>query len=187
MAMFLIGKSYQKIISMQKGKTISKLLGIKQEELAMLLKVNKSQLAMYETGKRGLPLTAMQQLAQMLQFIQEESLKLGSAEVLKVQAEQNKKVLEQLVKENQYKQKLLERKLEIAENKYHSNVAAMQLMRFLETDAKKKEVPADGLIKIIGAKAKSELRKNGWGVVAKFQIQKEVLLAEEKMLLKMGF
>jgi transcriptional regulator with XRE-family HTH domain len=79
---------------MQKVKTISKLLGLKQDELAVLLKVNKSQLAMFETGKRDLPIAAMQQLASMLQFVQEESLKSGSAEMLKSQTEQKKKVLE---------------------------------------------------------------------------------------------
>jgi DNA-binding transcriptional regulator YiaG len=172
---------------MQKGKTVSKLLGLKQEELAMLLNISKGQLAMFETGKRGLPTSALLLLAPMLQFVQGESLKSGSAEVLKVQEEQKKKVLEQLLKENKYKQKLLERKLEMAENKYKANIAAMQLMQFLENEPIRKEVPANRLIKIIEARAKSELEKNGWGVVAKFQIQKEVLLAEEKMLLKMGF
>jgi len=169
---------------MQKAKTISKLLGIKQEELAVLLKVNKSQLAMFETGKRDLPIAAMQQLASMLQFVQEESLKSSSAELLKSQTEQKKKVLEQLLKENQYKQKLLEKKLEIAENKLQSNSTAMQLMRFLDNEATKKGDSPNGLVKLIEARAASELKKNSCEVVTKLQIQKEVLLMEEKMLLK---
>jgi transcriptional regulator with XRE-family HTH domain len=145
---------------MRKGKTISKLLGIKQEELAVFLKVNKSQLAMFETGKRDLPIAAMQQLAPMLQFVQEESLKSGSAEILKSQTEQKKKVLEQLLKENQYKQKLLERKLEIAENKYQANKTAMELMRFLEIDASKKGNSPNGLVKVIERRATTELEQN---------------------------
>jgi transcriptional regulator with XRE-family HTH domain len=169
---------------MRKGKSICKELGIKQEELAMLLNISKGQLAMFETGKRDLPTAAMLLLAPMLAFIQEENLKSGSAEILKSHIEQKKKVLEQLLKENQYKQKLLERKLEIAENKYQANRKALQLMRFLENDASKKGDSPNSLVKIIEARAKSELEKNGWGVVAKFQIQKEVLLVEEKMLLK---
>jgi transcriptional regulator with XRE-family HTH domain len=169
---------------MRKGKPICKQLGIKQEELAMLLNISKGQLAMYETGKRGLPTPALLLLAPMLQFIQEESLKSGSAEVLKFQTAQNKKVLEHLLKENQYKQKLLERKLEIAENKYQANMAAMQLMEFLKNEATKKGDSPNGLVKGIEARAKSELEKNGWEVVVKFQIQKEVLVMEEKMLLK---
>jgi transcriptional regulator with XRE-family HTH domain len=169
---------------MQKGKTVSKLLGLKQEELAMLLNISKGQLAMFETGKRDLPIAAMQQLAPMLQFVQEESLKSGSAEVLKFQTEQKKKVLAQLLKDNQYKQKLLEKKLEIVVNKYQANSTAMQLMRFLEIDASKKGDSPNGLVKLIEARAASELKKNSWEVVTKLQMQKEVLLAEEKMLLR---
>ena len=169
---------------MRKGKSICKELGIKQEELAMLLNISKGQLAMFETGKRDLPIAAMQQLAPMLQFVQEESLKSGSAEVMKFQTAQKQKVLAQLLKENQYKQKLLERKLEIAEHKYQTNKTAMQLMRFLEKEATKKGDSPNGLVKVIERRAAKELEQNSWEVVVKLQIQKEVLVAEEKMLLK---
>lgn len=169
---------------MRKGKPICKELGLKQEELALLLNISKGQLAMFETGKRELPTSAMLQLAPMLQFVHDESLKSGSAEVLKFQTAQKKKVLAHLLKENQYKQKLLEKKLEIAEHKYQTNKTAMQLMRFLENDASKKGDSQNGLVKLIEARAVRELELNSWEVVAKLQIQKEVLLAKEKMLLK---
>lgn len=172
---------------MQKRKTISKLLGIKQEELAMLLKAHKSQLAMFETSKRDLPTTAMVLLAPMLQFVQEESLKSGSAEMLKAQVEQTKKVLAQLLKENQYKQKLLERKLEIAGNKYQANLSAIQLMRFLEEEAIKKGETPDALLKLIASRAASDLKNNNWELIIKYKIKYEVLQAEEKLLLKKDF
>ena len=169
---------------MQKGKTISKLLGLKQVELAMLLKVSKGQLAMYETFKRNLPISALLPLAEMLRFMKEESLKSGSSEVMQFQAAQKKKVLAQLLKESQYKQKLLERKLEIAVNKYQTNKTAMELMRYIDNEATKKEDSLNDLVKVIERRAATELEHNSWGVVAKFQIQKKVLLMEEKMLLK---
>lgn len=169
---------------MRKGKPICKELGLKQEELAVLLNISKGQLAMFETGKRELPTSAMLLLAPMLQFVQEESLKSGSAEMLKSQAVLKKKVLAQLLKENQYKQKLLERKLEIAENKYQANKTAIELMRFLEKEATKKEDSPNGLVKLIERRAATELEQNSWEVVAKLQIQKEVLLMEEKMFLE---
>lgn len=169
---------------MRKGKPTCKELGLKQEELAVLLNISKGQLAMFETGKRDLPIAAMQQIAPMLQFVQEESLKSGSAEVMKFQAADKKKVLAHLLKENQYKQKLLERKLEIAEKKFQSNCTAMQLMRFLEIDASKKGNSPNGLVKLIEARAVKELEQNSWEVVVKLQIQKEVLVMEEKMLLE---
>jgi transcriptional regulator with XRE-family HTH domain len=169
---------------MRKGEPICKELGLKQEELAVLLNISKGQLAMFETGKRDLPIAAMQQLAPMLQFVQEESLKSGSAEVLKFQTAQKKKVLAHLLKDNKYKQKLLEKKLEIAENKFQANKTALQLIRFLENDASKKGNSPNGLVKVIERRAATELEQNSWEVVTKFQIQKKVLLMEEKMLLK---
>ncbi len=170
---------------MRKGKSICKQLGIKQEELAILLNISKGQLAMYETGKRELPTAALLLLAPMLQFLKEERLKSGSAEVLKFQTAQKKKVLAQLLKENQYKQKLLERKLEIAVNKYQANKTAMELMRYIDNEATKKGDSLNDLVKVIERRATTELEQNSWEVVVKLQIQKEVLLAEEKMLLKM--
>ena len=172
---------------MQKTQTVSKLLGLKQEELAMLLKVSKGQLAMYETGKRELPVSALLSLVPMFQFLKEERLKSCSAEILKSQAEQQKKVLEHLLRENKYFQTEVSKKLEMAERKYQENLLAIQLMRFLEDEANKKGDSPNGLVKLIEARAATELKKNNWEVVAKLQIQKEVLLAEEKMLLKMGF
>ena len=166
---------------MRKGKPICKELGLKQEELAVLLNISKGQLAMYETGKRELPTAAMVLLATMLRYVHDEK---GSAEMLKSQTEQKKKVLQQLLKENQYKQKLLEKKLEIAENKFQANKTAIELMRFLEIDASKKGNSPNGLVKVIERRAATELEQNSLGVVAKFQIQKKVLLMEEKMLLE---
>lgn len=172
---------------MRKGKPICKELGLKQEELAVLLNISKGQLAMFETSKRDLPTTAMVLLAPMLQFVQEESLKSGSAEMLKAQVEQTKKVLAQLLKENQYKQKLLERKLEIAGNKYQANLSAIQLMRFLEEEAIKKGETTDALLKLIASRAASDLKNNNWELIIKYKIKYEVLQAEEKLLLKKDF
>lgn len=172
---------------MQKGKTVSKLLGLKQEELAMLLKVSKGQLAMYETGKRELPVSALLSLVPMFQFLKEERLKSCSAEILKLQAEQQKKVLEHLLRENKYFQTEVSKKLKMAERKYQANMSAIHLMQYLENEATKKGVTPDALLELIEGRAESDLRKNNWEVVVKLQIQKEVLLAEEKILLKIGF
>jgi transcriptional regulator with XRE-family HTH domain len=170
---------------MQKRKTVSKLLGLKQEELAMLLKVNKSQLGMFETGKRELPTAALLLLAPMLQFLKEERLKSGSAEILKSQEEQKKKVWEHLLKENKYFQTEVSKKLEMAERKYQANMSAIQLMQYLQNEATKKGETPDDLLELIEARAVSDLRKNNWGVVTKHQLEYEFLQAEEIMLLKM--
>jgi len=173
---------------MQKTKTVSKLLGLKQEELAMLLKVSKGQLAMYETFKRELPVSALLSLVPMFQFLKEERLESGSAEILKAQQEQQKKVWEHLLKENKYFQTEVSKKLEMAERKYQSNMSAIHLMQFLQNEATKKGETPDALLELIEGRAASDLRKNNWGVVTKYQMELEFLQAQEKILLKkLGF
>ena len=58
---------------MEKQLTIREQLGLKQEELALLLQVTRSQLSLYEIGKRKLPTHATEKLATLLSFAQSES------------------------------------------------------------------------------------------------------------------
>lgn len=54
---------------MKHKKSLKETLGIPQEELAALLGVTRSQLSMYESGKRELPLTAIIELTGMLTYM----------------------------------------------------------------------------------------------------------------------
>ncbi len=65
-------------------KSISALLGFKQEELALILQVSRSQLSLYELGKRSLPLHAMEKLALLVSQLQNPA----------VENEQNKNTTE---------------------------------------------------------------------------------------------
>jgi hypothetical protein len=124
----------------------------------------------------------------MFQFLKEERLKSGSAEILKSQEEQQKKVWEHLLKENKYFQTEVSKKLEMAVRKYQSNRSAIELMRFLENEAVKKGETPDDLLQLIESRAASDLRKNNWGVVTTYQMEYEFLQLQEKILLKkLGF
>ena len=190
---FLPQKVWQKIVSnkkchkiiMKNSKNIRDILGVTQEDLANLLKVTRTQLSMYELGKRDLPATAKEQLAKILQYMQEKQLKQDSTTMLmKTQMLHQKKVLEHMLQTNQYKQLLLEKKKKAIEKKYYTNLSALQLMQFLEKEHVKHEVRMAKLVKVIKNKATTEVEKNGLAVLTKFHIEKEVLLAEEKMLRK---
>ena len=54
---------------------ISTSLGLKQQELAQLLQVSRSQLSLYELGKRSLPIHAMEKLTIMLALAQKGKVK----------------------------------------------------------------------------------------------------------------
>ena len=58
---------------MKKKQNISALLGMSQENLALILQVSRSQIAMYEVGKRSLPVDALEKLSTMLSIIQNKT------------------------------------------------------------------------------------------------------------------
>lgn len=77
---------------MQKRTTIREQLGVTQEELALLLKVTRSQLAMYELGKRDLPVAAKKQLSELLLYVMEQSATTKVAKRLKKRGNSFKKI-----------------------------------------------------------------------------------------------
>ena len=58
---------------MKNKNNIRALTGMSQENLALLLQVSRSQIAMFESGKRNLPIQAMEKLALLLTLSQKES------------------------------------------------------------------------------------------------------------------
>ena len=62
---------------MEKDRKIRELLGMKQEDMAMLLQVTRTQWSMYEIGERDLPVAAVNQLVRMLAFIHQPETELA--------------------------------------------------------------------------------------------------------------
>lgn len=170
---------------MKKHDNIRDLLGITQEDLAALLKISRTQLSMYEIGKRELPSTAIIQLADMLRYLQEDASKSAdTTSLLKEQAIQKEKALEEMRKENHFKQLVLEKKLNVLEKKHKANFSAFQLTKYLEKQDTENGKLESQLLKTIERKAFAELNKNGLAMITKYKIEKEVLQAEEKIILQ---
>lgn len=170
---------------MKKKENIRDTFGISQENLAKLLKVSRSQLAMYETNKRELPSTAIIQLADMFRYLQEDASKSAdTTSLLKEQAIQKEKALEEMRKENHFKQLVLEKKLNVLEKKYKANLSAFQLTKYLEKQDTENGKLESHLLKTIERKALAELNKNGLAMITKYKIEKEVLQAEEKIIVQ---
>jgi transcriptional regulator with XRE-family HTH domain len=168
---------------MKKNNNIREWLGIKQEDLALLLKVTRSQLAMYETGKRDLPVAAKLQLAEMIQHIQEsKSQRVQNLPLMKKQEAETKRVVAELVVINQHQQLILEKKINALEKKQEASLLKISLSGFLGQQLLKKATPENHLLKSIELKAQIELEKNGVALLIQHQIKKEVLQAEAKLL-----
>jgi transcriptional regulator with XRE-family HTH domain len=170
---------------MKKYDNIREILGITQEDLAAILKITRTQLSMYEIGKRELPSSAMIQLAEILRYLKEDASKSAeTTSLLKVQAIQKEETLEEMRKENHFKQLVLEKKLNVLEKKYKANFSAFQLTKYLEKQDTENGKLESQLLKTIERKALAELNKNGLAMITKYKIEKEVLLAEEKIILQ---
>lgn len=91
---------------MKNEEKISSLLGISQENLALLLGVSRSQISMYELGKRNLSLPAMEKLIQLLSYVKENTIE-EKTKPLEIDAT----FLQQLSQKNNYQLLITEKKI----------------------------------------------------------------------------
>lgn len=168
---------------MQKDKKIRELLGLRQEDMALLLRVTRSQWAMYETGKRDLPLVAQLKLGELLAFIQEPKNAVVD-NFVDVQSEdaKTKKVFENLKLINKHRQILTEHKLKAIEKKYEAGVTALRFIHFLETKDQQILTEQEMVLTVLKVKAEEAIRKNGLHFQAKYRFKLKSLLQEEVLL-----
>lgn len=112
-------------------------LGLSQEVMAQYLGVTKSQLAMYEVGKRELPTTALAKLAEIaLFFDQKEATKEEENKPLKEQELEVKTLLAHQAKELEYKQIKEQRLLDTILKKHNQNLLLNSLALYLKKNRK---------------------------------------------------
>lgn len=165
---------------MKHKKSLKETLGIPQEELAALLGVNRSQLSMYESGKRELPLTAMIELTSMLTYM--EKSKRNDKLFKEYQENEKQLTLKQLEKELQetvYLQLLLEKRMNVMQKIRNENLNALQLLDYLETKIPEKN---NILHQHIKNKALLQLKKNSDYQLERLGIKKMILELQSKTL-----
>jgi transcriptional regulator with XRE-family HTH domain len=57
---------------MENNVKIQNVLGLKQEEMAIVLKITRAQWSMYLSGKRSLPVAALLKLAEILNVVNQQ-------------------------------------------------------------------------------------------------------------------
>jgi transcriptional regulator with XRE-family HTH domain len=164
---------------MSNYKSICELLGVTQEELAMLLKVSRSQLSMYELGKRDLPVRAKLKMAAILSYTQMNKEKDG-IDRFKNQEIEKRKIIEELLFLNKRKKLSLEKKLNALAKKLQTNQAAMRLVDYLKTENNNTEGLEVEIRNIIEQKIKRQNEKPLLQTHFKLQLQLEALQEAEK-------
>lgn len=160
---------------MEKEENIGALVGIPQEEMAMLLEVKRVQWALFLTGKRGLPPTALLKLSEMLTILKEPDNENLDDDTIKEEQTQITKYLEDQIITNQYKQELVLNQLEKCRKRYQSAQNAVKIADNLIA----KEEQEEELLQSIKSTAQNVLKKNSVLIQEQYTIKLLVLQQEE--------
>lgn len=162
---------------MKKKQNIRTLLGMSQENLALILQVSRSQIAMFEIGKRSLPVHAMEKLTTMLVHLQNEAVKSKAKKGISIE-EQN--YLKKLLLKNNHQQLLVERKITAIEKKQSAIAISNKLVSHLLKDKSKMNKNEFEILKAIERNNHEVL--NYATSLLQLELKKEVLMFEEKLL-----
>jgi len=145
---------------MRRKETDRAYLGLTQIEMAVLLKVTRSQWAMFEAGSRNLPPAVMARYSEMIIYmLSPEGKALKNLPDTDKLDEEIKKGVEKRLKENAYQQHVITRKIAKAQQKLEQYTKAAELMHFLNTPAQLKKAIVPQMIPSTTAVAIINYRK----------------------------
>lgn len=166
---------------MKAKETISTLLGLKQEQVAMLLQVSRSKWSMYELGLRQLSPEAMEILLELMAIIEtaEEEINIQpSAEETK----EHLATIEKQIKENIYQQRSILDKISALEVKRKALLRVSHLKQRYKDTGKNKAAYQKGLVEHFVAKAQKAAGEQPWSQLRQYEIKLKTLQQEEKFL-----
>ncbi|MRX42016.1 hypothetical protein GJU43_22295 [Flavobacterium sp. LC2016-23] len=167
---------------MKKEENLGALLGIPQEEMALLLEVNRVHWALFLTGRRSLPTAALLKLTEMLTLLKESDTEEPDAAVLKEEQEQIKKYIEEEIIMNQRNQRVAADELERCKKRYQSAQNAVKLTDALIAKGQQIGKEQQELLPGIKSAAQNVLKKNSLLVQEQYTIKLLVLQQKETVL-----
>lgn len=157
---------------MRKASDIKNILGLSQDEMALLLGITPSQWSMFKSDKRDIPLPAKEQLAFLLQSIQKKVVL--SDESQKFMIAERQKTIDQLQQELlkvQIKTQRLEKQISIMENLRTESLAALEVSSVLT--AQKTNPRTTALADSIRLRALNTLKKHSLYQLTELQLKKD--------------
>lgn len=162
---------------------IRELLGVSQEEMAALLKINRAQWSMFESGKRDLPAEAKIQFAEMIAYVQSAQNKTAKRKPAPVQPnERTAQKMKLSLLTNLTRQGKTAREIERLQKKQALAESALHLEGYCENS--KQEQPkfvADKINEIL-KRAKEDAQIGESFEMVELQVKLNVLQYEEKLL-----
>lgn len=122
---------------MRKESELRKMVGLTQKEMAQILNVSRGRYAMFESGKRDLPLESKQLLSDILAHLQaaknSDKFKLSDKEL----REAEEQAVKELLLENDRKRYLLDKKIAAATRKQDAAIQKIQTLNYLKYSKEK--------------------------------------------------
>jgi transcriptional regulator with XRE-family HTH domain len=168
---------------MENNIKIQDLLGLKQEEMAIILKISRAQWSMYLSGKRSLPVAALLKLAEILNFVNKQD-GLSTINLNSDLESERIKIFQKQIKNNQFQQILLERKIKKFQNKFITLNNVIKIVRDLETKTENADVTQQSFLNVLKTNAMIEIKKYNLIFQEQLQVELEVLKFEEVVLNK---
>lgn len=151
---------------------IRDLLGsLTQEEMAMILEINRSQWSMYESGKRALPIKAKLLLAELLQHVKHapDNAKAATLEDIAT--------LDAKIKENEYLRLRLDRQIAAESQRESARAIRRKLAEFFEKRQPAGEEPSFAT-KVMAYRMEQDRAAESSGALFRLEMKKERLESE---------
>ena len=164
---------------MKREQTLSKILGVSQLDMAMLLGITRGRWSMYEIGKRDIPVNAKVILAEVLTMV--EPVKNVDKSIPTPQPKYLQQHIEHLLSENKYLRLVAERNLAATQRKHAAQEKLVLLQQHLESfrdDKRLRQGALDGLTQ----KASKAGQDTVGVLLAKQQLRLELLNNEKDFL-----
>ena len=165
---------------MKKNDGMSKLLGLTQQQLAVLLGTTRSRVSLFELGLRPLPAAANQRLRGLLSIDLPSVAQ--SAKYLPAQAnEEQATMFKELLDQNHYQQQKVTRQIAILREKGSRGIKGQALLDHLANTSETVAQPLFSFIPPVNRNAKYVIQ-SGQSQSMKYEIQLKVLQYEAELL-----
>jgi len=162
---------------MRKTTKLSKILGLTQSDVAMLMGITRSHWTMFESGQRKLPPQANLLLSAILNHLKISDNQAFENKQQEIIQNQYKK----WQPENKFKLLELEKKIEFTQRKLNSELAQQKLIDFVET-CQNKDLPFAPVKEYLSQRKKTATIAELTELRTKQQHQRELLEFEMKLI-----
>ena len=171
----------KKIDTMKNLNSVRTNLGLSQFEMANYLHIHRSQLTMYEQGKRDLPTHALVKLAEMELFLINFNAQPSKSSL--IEAEQLQKaveIFEKHQKEIAFRQMVLQKKLEKLQANHKYNIHLLEFLIALEEKNAETNTSEKRWIAVMKTNALRKIEANGLHHQAKIKLQIQMNIPQDQ-------